>query len=297
VRVHDADDSNFEEWDIRAVQLREMLIDTWRPIREAQLIDFDDERKGLDPRHFDKIYDEYQLEVELLSMSSGRDLPNEILRWISFKHRGPPPRRRSFSDLPRTEASTTQGSHDQLDVEETRQGQEKTNSGPRTRFLPPAARGLPFSHSCECFGFYRTVEERIKLRRKQGRIRFKWAKRYPINKVPEMSILALSELGLDGFATCVSISEVPFSPCSFPQGVSVQAALPSPADCFSLRSYGNQVPADQALASSVPADSVPVDSVPTDQVPEVPAVSPIRSESPIGSVSRFLPEPLSVDLE
>jgi hypothetical protein len=175
IRVFDAENQDQEVWDERAIRLRDSIIEIWRLIREAHLIDFDEEGcTGTKAAHHDRIYEELQLEVELLSLSTGRDVPNEILRWISFKHRGPPPRRKSLPQLPFTEKhEESQETTEPLDVESTHRGPETTNSGPRIGNFPPAAQWLSSSRSCESFGIYRTVEERIQLRKQRGQYLFR----------------------------------------------------------------------------------------------------------------------------
>jgi hypothetical protein len=218
VKVFEAEDQDHDVWDPTAVRLSDSIIEVWRLIREAQLIDFDEERTtGPKPVHYERIYEELQLEVELLSLSTGRDLPNEILRWISFKHRGPPPRRKSFPQLPGAKPhDATQEPIKSSDVESTRQGPEHQHSGPRTGNFPPSAQRPPTSRSCQSFASYRTVEDRIQIRKQRGRYLFKrqW-KQISTSGPPEIRILILSHLGIDGIVSCEPApstdSQVPFS--------------------------------------------------------------------------------------
>jgi hypothetical protein len=198
--VHDAEDCDPEIWDRRAVRLRDSIIEIWRLIREAQLIDFDAERtSGPKPAQYDSIHEELQLEAEMLSFSMGRDVPNETLKWISFKHRGPPPRRKSFRQLPESKPHDTfQEPIKSPDVGSTHQGREQTNSGPRIGNSPPAAQRLPYSRSCENFAKYTTVEERIQRRKLQGRFLFKrqW-KKVLSEDHPETSKLISTDMGTE----------------------------------------------------------------------------------------------------
>jgi hypothetical protein len=290
-------------WDPGAISIRDSLIDLWKLIRSAQLIDFDDHVRGKpSDSQYDRIYAELQLEIELVSLSLGQDLPNDIMAWIAFKHIGPPPRRKSIPQVPSTPIMIdSQEPTMSLTAVCPIQGPETHNAGPEDSTLDSATFRLPFSCSIDDFRSTRTVEQRVQMRRRSGRFRFrlKWKE---VPQPPEMSILALSDLGLDGLVTCsqLNIPAEVVSPCSSPQGESEnRSVLASPPAV----SHKEQASADRVPADQVPADQVPADFVPADQVSEVPAVSApgipavtkIRSESPFGSVSRTQSEPLSGD--
>jgi hypothetical protein len=193
-------------WDPGALLIRDSLIELWRLIRSAQLIDFDDNVRGRpSDSQYDRIYAELQLEIELLSLSLGRDLPNEIMAWISFKHRGPPPRRKSLPQcIPQPIPIDSQEPTRLLTADCPIQGPEEQNSGPRNQTLDSASFKLPYSCSTENLVSYRSVEERIKLRHQKGRTRFRLQRKCPTISSPEMSILLLEQLGLDGIVICSS---------------------------------------------------------------------------------------------
>jgi hypothetical protein len=84
-------------WNAEALEIRDSIIELWRLIRMAQLTNFDTNASARpSDNQCDRIYSELQMEVEMLSLTLGQDLPNEILEWLSFKHlpKGPPPRRK-----------------------------------------------------------------------------------------------------------------------------------------------------------------------------------------------------------
>jgi hypothetical protein len=62
-----------------------MIRDLWRLVREAQLALFEDPTIP-SVFHYEQIYEEFQLQVDIISASLGKDLPNEVLKWLSFKH-------------------------------------------------------------------------------------------------------------------------------------------------------------------------------------------------------------------
>lgn len=105
--------------------LRNLVIDLWRLIQDCQLAEMD----AVDPhaptqRHYTQACNELQLQIELLSIGLGEDLPAEVRRWLKFKHweNGPPVKKRKKLESPDLEQSLAPAitSHDRI-VDSTRQ--------------------------------------------------------------------------------------------------------------------------------------------------------------------------------
>jgi hypothetical protein len=70
-----------------SLELRSLIVDLWRLIRDCQLAEMDTPcPQALTQRHYAQNYDELQLQVELLSIGLGENLPSEVHKWLKFKH-------------------------------------------------------------------------------------------------------------------------------------------------------------------------------------------------------------------